>query len=290
MTDSSVRRRVFVIGLGFSPHACASIYIFRCTIVARPPHIHASPMPARSRSREIFFFFFLQFCANRRGRYRRYSFRDVAAFSSYILDSALLREKLRVSTKFTSLYLIATLTGKFWQNFESHKTERNELYIYVCVFFPAMQRNIGKHARYKWITVQRKAHGTCENPVIMKINFVISSCWNEAFSLIARSAQFPSGRAKLARRSFFVVKFHANLFNGSLAIANKREDELFAIRHIYIYTCIYIRARTYIYIRVVHIQICIYDSRRPHVRRTRSLCHTMAKNIKLILYLVRSLA
>lgn len=32
----------------------------------------------------------------------------------------------------------------------------------------------------------------------------------------------------------------------------------------------------------------IYDSRRPHVRRTRSLCHTMAKNIKLILYLVRS--
>lgn len=78
-----------------------------------------------------------------------------------------------------------------------------------------------------------------------------------------------------ARRSFFVVKFHANLFNGSLAIANKREDELFAIRQ-----CIY--ARTYV--RVAR----IYDSRRPHVRRTRSLCHTMAKNIKLILYLVRS--
>lgn len=91
-----------------------------------------------------------------------------------------------------------------------------------------------------------------------------------------------------ARRSFFVVKFHANLFNGSLAIANKRGDELFAVRRAY--TCTHVRA-------------C--ESRRPHVRRTRGsdslflslllflpfharLCHTVAKNIKLILYLIRT--
>lgn len=54
-----------------------------------------------------------------------------------------------------------------------------------------------------------------------------------------------------ARRSFFVVKFHANLFNGLLAIANKRGDELFA-------ACIYAR-NTY---------VCIATT--AHVRRTRA--------------------
>lgn len=70
--------------------------------------------------------------------------------------------------------------------------------------------------------------------------------------------QFPraSERAnKRARKStpsraladpFFVVKFHANLFNGSLAIANKRGDELFAGG---IYTCVSTCAYTYIRIR-----------------------------------------
>lgn len=85
-----------------------------------------------------------------------------------------------------------------------------------------------------------------------------------------------------ARRPFFVVKFHANLFNGSLAIANKRGDELFAARRIYV--C----ART-----------CIRVSRddRTFVARARSFplflvharfCHTVTKNIKLILYLIHA--
>lgn len=82
-----------------------------------------------------------------------------------------------------------------------------------------------------------------------------------------------------ACRPFFVVKFHTNLFNGSLAIANKRGDELFVARRVY--TC-------------THVRICV--PWRPHVHRTRafvlsfslhaSFCRTGAKNIKLILYLM----
>lgn len=63
---------------------------------------------------------------------------------------------------------------------------------------------------------------------------------------------------------FFVVKFHANLFNGSLAIANKRGDELFAGgMHTHTHARTHVCART-------HARKCASRTRARSLARERA--------------------
>ena len=71
-----------------------------------------------------------------------------------------------------------------------------------------------------------------------------------------------------ARRPFFVVKFHANLFNGSLAIANKRGDELFVERGVYVHACTCVcmsrRDRTFVARARLSLSLSLSLSRSRH--------------------------
>ena len=67
-----------------------------------------------------------------------------------------------------------------------------------------------------------------------------------------------------ARRPFFVVKFHANLFNGSLAIANKRGDELFVERGVYVHACVCMSRRDRTFVARARLSLSLSLSRSRH--------------------------